>query len=253
MTVMATPSYVLDRLRQAPSAASVQGSLPIIAFGDYSTAQVATIGINPSQREYLDSRGNELDGTRRRFATLRSLGCERRQDLSDVQCEVALDAMRHYFHRDTVYAWFRPLDRVLEGFGIEKRFRQACHLDLIQEATSPTWSKLRVERPALAQELLSQDLPFLRQQIENSEIGLLICDGRTAFERIRQLLAGTEPELTDFAPVPRLRLYRSVGTTATREITVLGWNLTMARAGLTKDQYGELGSMLAGLATPPRR
>ena len=50
------------------------GSTPVVAFGDVRKAAVATLGWNPSKREFLDSRGNELVRTERRLETLASLG-----------------------------------------------------------------------------------------------------------------------------------------------------------------------------------
>jgi hypothetical protein len=35
---------------------------PIPSFGDLTRARVATLGLNPSNREFVDERGNELDG-----------------------------------------------------------------------------------------------------------------------------------------------------------------------------------------------
>lgn len=46
---------------------------PIISFGDLSKSKIATLGLNPSNREFVDSSGNELLGFNRRFHTLQSL------------------------------------------------------------------------------------------------------------------------------------------------------------------------------------
>ena len=61
--------------REAPVAEVVPGSTPVVAFGDPFVATVATLGINPSLREFLNG-GQFLDGPSRRLATLRSLGAE---------------------------------------------------------------------------------------------------------------------------------------------------------------------------------
>ena len=61
------------QLRQGPSDCSVPKSLPILFFGDLFTARAVTIGLNPSDREYLDAYGAELKGDDRRFKTLTSL------------------------------------------------------------------------------------------------------------------------------------------------------------------------------------
>ena len=51
--------YVATRLRQEPprGAPVVPGSTPVVAFGDPTRAAVATLGINPSWKEFLHSDG----------------------------------------------------------------------------------------------------------------------------------------------------------------------------------------------------
>ena len=140
---MRPPDFVFERLRRAPCSHTVKNSLPVVAFGNIETARIATVGLNPSGREYLGADGSELDGKARRFESLTSLGCVSRADLTDDQCEAALKTMRGYFESsDTVYSWFRSLERVLGGYGVSYRGGEVAHLDLVQEATDPTWSGL---------------------------------------------------------------------------------------------------------------
>jgi hypothetical protein len=42
-----------ERLRVEPGRSSVDGSLPVLFFGDALSALVATIGLNPSKFEYI--------------------------------------------------------------------------------------------------------------------------------------------------------------------------------------------------------
>ena len=37
-------------------------SCPVPSFGDFSQATVATLGLNPSNREFVDESGKELEG-----------------------------------------------------------------------------------------------------------------------------------------------------------------------------------------------
>lgn len=46
-----------ERLRAAPAPATVAGSLPLLFFGDLLMARVVTVGLNPSNREYVDEQG----------------------------------------------------------------------------------------------------------------------------------------------------------------------------------------------------
>jgi hypothetical protein len=45
-----------------------------VFFGDLFRADVATVGLNPSDQEYLSKAGEMLAGRAQRFATLASLG-----------------------------------------------------------------------------------------------------------------------------------------------------------------------------------
>lgn len=58
------PDYIEQRIRRPVPADScvVPGSTPVVAFGDARAATVATLGLNPSRKEFLDEIGvsNEL-------------------------------------------------------------------------------------------------------------------------------------------------------------------------------------------------
>ena len=81
---MTWPAYLLERALRAPDLdlGVVAGSTPVVSFGDPVDAPVATLGINPSSSEFLDSSGALLDGAERRLATLASLGVERYDELT---------------------------------------------------------------------------------------------------------------------------------------------------------------------------
>src|SRR5439155_6641829 len=108
-----------QRLRRAPAPATVAGTLPVLFFGDLFQAEVATVGLNPSDQEYLNKSGQMLAGPAQRFATLASLGATDRPSLADTQCDAAIEWMRDYYDEDKpVYgSWFNALSRVVEGFG----------------------------------------------------------------------------------------------------------------------------------------
>jgi hypothetical protein len=68
--------------------------------------------------------------------------------------------MRDYFEPSKpVYSWFRPLARVVDGLGVSYTDRSAVHLNLVQQATDPAWSKLARRD---IEQLLERDLGFLR-------------------------------------------------------------------------------------------
>src|SRR5579864_6836456 len=163
-----------ERLRRSPGASTVPGSLPVLFFGDLFSAEVASVGLNPSDREYLTNDGVLLAGPAQRFATTDSLGADNRSSLSDEQCAEAVRWMRNYFQPGkSVYSpWFNALTRVIDGFGASFHAGSSAHLDLVQESTKPVWSELDgLER----EELLKQDLPFLEWEIRAFPLRAVIC------------------------------------------------------------------------------
>lgn len=212
------------RLRSTPTRFTVPGSTPVLFFGDLFSARVATVGLNPSDQEFLDSRGEQLAGPARRFETLDSLGAERREDLSDAECDQAIETMNNYFDDGRpIYRWFTALGRVVEGLGYSFNRRTAAHLDLVQEATSPTWSTLGdAERAAL----LAADLPFLDWQLRSFPLELVVCSGKTVSTHVCSRLG---VEVTGRGELARIKWWIGHVELAGRDVAFCGWNLPLAR------------------------
>lgn len=236
--LIARPMY--ERLRRPPSANSVPGSLPVLFFGNLFTARVATVGLNPSHQEYLDPRGNELDGTQRRFETLGSLRALDRGSLTDEQCDRAISTMMAYFQPGKpVYSWFCALDRVAKGIGVHYELGEVVHLDLVQEATKPAWSRL--DPHELAQ-LRAVDEPFLRWQLESFPLNLVICNGRTVFDGVQAL---TNARLLESGTFARVTWFIAMAELPGKSMAVVGWNIPLARpTGLAKEGHSDLGRLL---------
>ena len=232
------------RIRRAPSQSSVTNSLPVLFFGDLFSARIATLGLNPSNREFVDKNGRELTGEKRRFETLSSLEAEDRLDLSDAQCERAICTMRGYFGMGKqVYNWFAGLDRVTKGMGLCYQLGEVAHLDLVQEATSPTWSRLKKGKPTEATMMLQLDLPFLQWQLETYSITALICNGKTPSEQILNLLRADRLES---GKMSRVTWFIAAATVAGRKMAIAGWNIPLAKpTGLGKNGEKRLGRTLA--------
>jgi hypothetical protein len=231
------------RLRQSPGPSSVAQSLPVLFFGDLLVARVGTIGLNPSHQEYLDRRGIELCGTDRRFESLTSLGADNRSLLTDDQCNRAIETMRGYYRPGKpVYGWFRSLDRVMRGMGYDYAAGEVVHLDLAQEATDPTWSRLAQTAPDEFETLRRTDLPFLRWQLQEFPLDLLICNGRTVTEEVCRLIGG---RITERGQLRRITWFVGSAEIDRRRINLAGWNIPLARpTGLGVVGEEELGRIL---------
>jgi hypothetical protein len=71
--------------------------------------------------------------------------------------------------------WFGKLEQLLRLNGTSYLDGSACHLDLVQWATDPTWRQL----PEVTRRyLLTQDVPFLLEQLKSHQIGLLLLNGK---------------------------------------------------------------------------
>ena len=141
-----------------------------------------------------------------------------------------------------MYAWFNHLDRVTRGMGVEYSSGQIAHLDLVQEATSPTWSKLSKVSPEEFAELRDLDLPFLKWELTSFPFQYLVCNGKTVLDQVIALIGFREVGSGSYA-----RLKWRVGSTnlSGRNAWVVGWNLPLAQpTGLRSPDEFKLGRIL---------
>jgi hypothetical protein len=235
---------LFSRLKRGVSKHTVKGSLPVLFFGNFFGAKVATVGLNPSRCEYLDDDGAELSGAARRFESLQSLGAADRWQLTDDACEQAIDRMVRYFDPDAAayWRWFRPLERVLSGFGVSLVERTATHLDLVQEPTDPVWSQIEDRR--VREDLLNADLPFLKYQLSSFGIRDVLCASKTVGNHVKAILnVRVQSEGTAFGS--RMKWWVGRAAVQGRELRVGGWNLPLARPhGLNAEGLVKLGRLL---------
>jgi hypothetical protein len=175
--------YIEERIRKQPPTDSfiVLGSTPVVAFGDVSAACVATLGLNPSSNEFLAS-GRLLRGDQRRLATYESLGIDNLTNAGTAIVERVLEECNQYFDRHPYTSWFNQLLPLLELCDASYYDATACHLDLVQWATDPVWSKIKTEGnhqngKAIKTQLMRDDAPFLKQQLRNENISFLLVNG----------------------------------------------------------------------------
>lgn len=243
-SVPAWPRYVTDRARRAPAtgAGVVPGSTPVVCLGDFTTATVATLGIAPPHRQFLDHAGRLLTGARRRLATLDSLGAERPEAMTAAQARAVVDECAGYFERHP-YHWFESLDELLStGFGASYYAGTACHLHLVQWATTTRWTGLT---PAMQAELLRADIGFVRRQLDESGFRVVVVTGRPALRWVQDSGLVTwhrSATLSGTSPV-------GVYTGLRGELRLVGWSCTLqGSAGATAHvpRLAELAAELTG-------
>ena len=211
-------------------------SCPVPSFGDVDSSRVATLGLNPSNREFVDETGEELDGTARRFHTLKSLGIERWSEAKPRHLRLIGESCRGYFLRNPYDAWFRRLDGIIAGTSASyySSSAKACHLDLIPFATACKWTGLSRRARAALVACAGDSLGLL---LRDSPIQLLVLNGESvvsSFEDIAgvrlqeravpewSLPRRSRPAVMGFAYQGSVRKLAKIKLK--REVMVLGFN-----------------------------
>jgi hypothetical protein len=184
------PDWLVSMVRREPPIKDVvvNGSTPVVSFGDFRQVRVATLGINPSNLEFVDAKGNLLHGKERRLATLDSMEATSLPNLDDSQVEVLIEESNRYFYVNP-YRWFKTLDDVIKpALGVSYFDGSLCHLDLCQWATKEKWGKLDARTRNI---LLRDGLPHLRYQLTKSNISVVVVNGRSVWNQINDSGIGT--------------------------------------------------------------
>lgn len=181
-----------DRLEEPELARHdvITWSSPVPSFGDLMHSQVATVGLNPSSREFMDSQGRELHGSTRRLHTLTSLGLQAWHEAEGKHLQSVWDACCTYFFRNPYDTWFRSLDQVISGTGCSyyDERRPACHLDLIPYATTSKWTQLPTRTRA---GLMSRSGDTLGLLLRDSSVRLIVLNGQSVVAGLERLAGVT--------------------------------------------------------------
>jgi hypothetical protein len=245
-TAAATSSYALqaalttliDRLDNSrlSDAEVIRWGCPVPSFGDLSTARVATLGINPSNREFMGEDGAELTGESRRFHTLGSLGLRSWADVDVRYLRPILDSCSEYFSGNPYDVWFRKLDQVVSGANASfyGGMDGACHLDLIPYATARKWTELSSRQRSLLLTIAGDTLGML---LQNSPVRVLILNGRSVVQNFEEIAGarldrrrmpgwalprGPKPDVAGFAY--QGTVHSLAGIVLQHELLVLGYN-----------------------------
>jgi hypothetical protein len=253
-----TFATLLDRLREPDLMRSgvIPWASPIPAFGDVSNAALATVGLNPSNREFMDQAGDELEGTARRFHTLSSLQLSDWSEADARHIRLMLDSCTLYFSRNPYDAWFRRLDDVVSATSFSLYGSGACHLDLIPYATSAKWTNLTAKQRAALLALTADALALL---LSDSQIRILVLNGHSVVRNFQQI-AGDKLIKIDMRSWALARrggqhvhgfAYRGVveqlaGLSFAQPVLVLGYNHNIQSSyGVSSDVVERIGRWVA--------
>lgn len=172
---------VLNRILQKPVVdAVIPGSTPVISFGDFTKARVATLGINPSSVEFLS--GKSLIQDKKRLCDYETLGIPFNATLDKKHALKILDGSNHYFQNNP-YRWFDGFDEILSATNSSYFDGSACHLDLVQSATMPAWRGLTAGERKL---MLEQDREFFSWQVSSPNLKVVLLAGGLVKERVEK-------------------------------------------------------------------
>jgi hypothetical protein len=164
----------------------INWAAPVISFGNVENSKIATLGINPSNREFVDLNNVELNDNERRFYTLNSLNLKNWSSIQDNQLEKIISSCNDYFVSNPYDGWFKQLDFIISGSSMSYYFpsREACHLDLVPYATHSKWSNLSSNQKAI---LLDESIDILGEILKASSIKVIILNGKTVVDNLQKI------------------------------------------------------------------
>jgi hypothetical protein len=186
--IQITLSSLLERLdnQSLLKAKVIPWSSPVPSFGDLSSSRIATLGLNPSNLEFVDKHGKELIGDSRRFHTLKSLGLKKWSDAKGTHRKLILESCNKYFHNKPYGGWFNSLNKIISATKASyyDASIKACHLDLIPYATVCKWAELTSHQRTQLLDMSGDTLGFL---LKDSPVRLLIVNGQTVVDNLQRI------------------------------------------------------------------
>ena len=235
-----------------PSDCIFDWASPVPFFGEVDQARVATVGINPSNREFVDAAGRELRGPGRRLSTLGSLGLTRWSQVTGEHLSEIRRSCLRYFRINPYRRWFDVLDRTLCSGAFSYYDGSACHLDLVALATRDKWGAIDTQT---RQNLVDGGKTVLAHIIRDSSLTMLILNGRSVVSEFESF-AGVQlaAEQVDDWTLPRkngsgVKGYEFSGTIDAlggidlgRQVAVYGYNHNLQSSfGVTSEVIARIG------------
>lgn len=219
-------------------------AVPIFSFGNPNGANVASISINPSSKEFTEGVNEALPHGKQRFESpwmadgpfdLKSL-TQIQADGNDYFKRTGIDRKPTFYR-----SWFGVMERLLNSAPTRHSYLDgsACHLDLSPWASDPVWGFLSTEE---RDEHLRIGLPVLLHQLgftngvdkpRTSTIRKILLNGRTAKEEVFKAL-GVQP--TDTSSHTEMLVSATSKTPLKIDqgkihgIDFVAWNIPLARA-----------------------
>lgn len=235
---------IRDRiLRPTQIACVIPGSTPVISFGDFTNARIASLSINPSSKEFLKGR-SLLPFEEKRLVDREVLGIRAQDRITEAHVEKVWDGCRRYFDTDrNPYSWFNDLEIILNHSDFSYFNGTASHIDLVQSATFPAWAALK---PEIKRELLDADYEFFKYQTAFPTLEVILINGRQVFD-VASRTRGFELKVVDqiFLKSGNRKIPTSIFTgVGPNKKRVFGWTGTLKSLRIDGNERASLYSNL---------
>ncbi len=177
----------------------VKKSIPVPFFGNIEKARVATISINPSNKEFEDKNHKTLIKSKKRFSDREILNATDNDVLNDEQRLTVFDSLINYFNQknNNYYhpykTWFNWLDRYVgDMFGCSYYDGTMVNLDIYPWATAIKWGNIdpKTKDNILKQYSLLKDILLDKEAL----FDYVYINGATVKNQIEKYLGVTIPE-----------------------------------------------------------
>lgn len=237
-------NYFENRIKQNPYNSEIlQMSTPVICFGNIFNSHVATLGLNPSNKEFVDDNNVFLSGMDLRFQDCFSLSQNDLTKLNINQTELVLQYCLEYFNNPNPYGeWFDYLEKhILSKLDISYYNGTCCHLDLVQWATSKKWRDVKSTNQSI---LLNSDFPFLLQQLDNQNIRLLLINGNGVFTTLKEKGdISDEVKVTIRSGTETCQMIMFLLKVGNKKVSCIAWSKNLQSSmGLSNNMRCEIGN-----------
>ncbi len=154
---------------------------PVLYFGNLSNSTIATIGLNPSDKEYYGAD----DELYERFYSKASLGVDSWDKLTQADLLRLKDTFDHYFNNIPYRAWFNRLEMLFgDSHSYYFPYNNIVHLDIVPVATRIKWGQL----PKSQRTYLSATFgKYLGKLISDSPVEICVLNGKSVVEAFQAL------------------------------------------------------------------
>jgi hypothetical protein len=212
---------------------------PIQYFGKIDTAKIATIGLNPSDKEFYSDKFEELTSGLRRFNTLSSLNINNWRNIEKINILQLKYSMDKYFKINPYKRWFNQLENLFFDTGYSYYNDSACHIDLTPYATTVKWSSLSKSEQI---HLLKESKHDFISTVEKSKVTAIVLNGSSvingflnSFDLELDKQKNEKWDIKTSRGVVAGYSFKGVITLDKRKILVLGYNHNLQSSfGLSK-------------------